>query len=290
MIFLQTVASGLATGSLYALAAIGLVLIFKTSNVVNFAQGEMAMFSTFIAYELLSKWGVSYWTALIGAILFALAFGWLVQWIFLSRLSTANVLNQIIVTLGLFMVFEGIAGVIWGNIPTSFPTAVSPKPIHLGQVVLTLNELFIIGVTLVLMLVFYFVFKYSLIGLAMRGVAQNSMASRLMGISEKRVFGWTWAISTMLGAVAGILIAPTLFLSPSFMEIVSVKAFAAAVLGGFSSLPGAVVGGLLLGVIENIFGIYVSTALKTTFVFTLIILVLYIRPNGLFGKKVVKKV
>jgi branched-chain amino acid transport system permease protein len=290
MVFLQTVVSGLGVGSLYALAAIGLVLIFKTSNVVNFAQGEMAMFSTFIAFQFLHKWGASYWIAFVAACVFALVLGWFVEWAFLSRLANANILSQIIVTLGLFLVFEGAAGLIWGNVPTSFPTAVSTTPVHVAGVVMTWNEIFIASVTVLFMLIFYVVFKYTMIGLAMRGVAQNVIAARLMGISGKQVFSWTWAISTLLGAVAGILIAPTLFLSPSFMDVVSVKAFAAAVLGGFSSLPGAVIGGLLLGVIENIFGIYVSTALKTTFVFALIIIVLYIRPTGLFGKKGVKKV
>jgi branched-chain amino acid transport system permease protein len=287
---LQTIASGLAVGSLYALAALGLVLIFKTSNVVNFAQGVMAMISTYVAHEFLTKWGSPYWLAFAAAILFAMGFGWIVQWLFLARFSQANLLNQIIVTLGLFLIFEGIAGMVWGNTPTSFPAPVPSQVFQLGNVVLTWNDLLIMIVTFSMMFVFYLFFKYSMAGLAMQAIAQNAIAAKLMGVSGETIKGWTWAMSTMMGAVAGILIAPTLFLSPSFMDVVSVKAFAAAVLGGFTSLPGAVVGGLLLGIIENLFGIYVSSSLKTTFVFALIIILLYIRPSGLFGKKEVKKV
>jgi len=289
-VFLQTILNGLAVGSLYAVAAIGLVLIYKTSNVVNFAQGEMAMFSTFIAYEFLSKWGTPYWVAAVASIVFALTLGWGVYWLILSRLSKAGLLSQIIVTLGLFLVFRGAAGAIWGNIPFAFPTVVSTATFHIGSAAVTWYQLFLMIVTLVLMLLFYVLFKYTNIGLAMQAVSQNMLAARLMGVSVHRVYSFSWAISTALGAVSGLLIAPILFLSPSFMETVAVKAFAAAVLGGFSSLPGAIVGGLILGVIENLFGFYVSTAFKATFVFFIIIAVLYVRPTGLFGAKEVKKV
>lgn len=288
--FFQTIVSGLALGSLYALAAIGLVLIFKTSNIVNFAQGEMAMISTFVAFQFLSKWGTPYWAAALIALIFAFGLGWLVYALVLARLKQADPLSQIIVTLGLFLVFHGVAGAIWGNIPSAFPAAVSSTTFQLGSASVTHYQVFVMAVTLVLMLMFYLLFKFTRTGLAMQAVAQNMSAARLMGVSINQVFGYTWAISTLLGAVAGLLIAPILFLTPSFMETVAVKAFAAAVMGGFTSLPGAVVGGLLLGIIESLFGFYVSTALKTSFVFALIVLILYVRPTGLFGGKEVKKV
>lgn len=286
----QTILSGLAVGSLYALSAIGLVLIFKTSNIVNFAQGQMAMLSTFVAFQMLTRWGFPYWLAALASLVFALVFGFFVYIVFLSRLKRAEVLSQIILTLGLYLVFRGVAGVLWGNVPFTMPAAVSTNTVHIGSAVVTWYQLFIMIVTLLLMVVFYAMFRYTKTGLAMRAVSQNQQAARLMGVSLTRIYGATWAVSTALGAIAGLLIAPILFLSPSFMDSVAVKAFAAAVLGGFSSLPGAVLGGLVLGVMESVFGFYISTDLKSTFVFLLIIGILYVRPQGLFGTREVKKV
>lgn len=288
--FLQTVLSGLAVGSLYALAAIGLVLIYKTSNVVNFAQGELAMFSTFIAYAVLSRWGAPYWLGALAAVVFALGLGWAVYWLLLARLSRAPLLSQIIMTLGIFLVLQGVAGAVWGNIPYPFPTPVQLTVYRVGSAFLTSTQIVTFAVALLLMLLVYALFRFTRVGLAMQAISQNMTAARLMGVSVNRVYGFGWALSTALGAVAGMLIAPTLFLSPTFMEGVMIRAFAAAVVGGFSSLPGAVVGGLLFGVLESLFGFYVSPSFKASFVSLVIIAVLYVRPHGLFGAREVKKV
>lgn len=290
LVLLQQIASGLATGSLYALAALGLVLIYKTSDIVNFAQGEMAMVTTFISFTLMSAMGFSFGPAFFLALLFAIFFGMLTERIFMRPAIKAPILSQIILTLGLFTMFRGAASMIWGNEPTSYPVALKGEPMSLSGIILTPNDFFIVAVTLVLMLVLYLLFKYTKIGLAMRAVAMNVQTSRLMGIKVGSVYSYTWAASAVLGGVAGMLIAPVTFLDPTMMGEVQIKAFAASVLGGFMSLPGAVVGGLLIGVIENLIAGYVSAELKTSFVFLLIIVVLYIRPAGLFGKKYVKKV
>jgi branched-chain amino acid transport system permease protein len=287
---LQQIVSGLATGTLYALAALGLVLLYKTSDIVNFAQGEMAMVTTFFSFTMMSALGFSFGPAFFMALLFAVFFGMITERVFMRPAIKAPHLSQIILTLGLFMIFRGAASMIWGHEPTSYPVALEGEPINLAGIIFTPNNLFIITVTIFLMLGLYIFFKYTKIGLAMRAVAMNVQTSRLMGIKVGPVYSYTWAASAVLGGVAGMLIAPVTFLDPTMMSEVQIKAFAASVLGGFMSLPGAVVGGLLIGVIENLIAGYISAELKTTFVFLLIIIVLYVRPAGLFGTKYVKKV
>ncbi|MFC4767839.1 branched-chain amino acid ABC transporter permease [Effusibacillus consociatus] len=286
----QQIVSGLAAGSLYALAALGLVLIYKTSDLVNFAQGEMAMISTFFGFTVMHSLGFGYWISFLAALVFAALFGMLVENIFMRPVQKAPVLSQIILTLGLYMAFRGIAGMIWGYEPTSYPVAVEGEPIEVGSIVVTPNQIFIFALTLVLMFLFFCLFRFTLTGLAMRAAAQNLRTAELMGIRVGAIFSLTWAISAVLGGIAGILIAPTTFLDPNMMGEVAIKAFAAAVLGGFASLPGAVIGGLSIGLFENLVAGYVSAELKTAFVFFLIIFILYVKPTGLLGIKQVKKV
>jgi branched-chain amino acid transport system permease protein len=195
-----------------------------------------------------------------------------------------------IMTLGLFMVFNGAAGWVWGFDPVSFPRAVSGRPIWLGDLIITRDSILVLAVTIAMALALYVVLRFTMAGIAIRATSQNSRAARLMGVPVPKVYALTWGISAVLGAVAGILIAPTTFLSPSMMAEVQIKAFTAAVLGGFSSLPGAVVGGLLLGVLENLVAGYISTELKSTFAFALIVVVLFIRPSGLLGTPPKRKV
>ncbi len=288
--FGQQVVSGLSAGCLYALAALGLVLIYRTMDIVNFAHGEMAMVSTFMAHTLLVRLGLSYIPAALGAIIFAFIFGMAVERIFLRPIQGGPLISLMIMTLGLFMVFNGAAGWVWGFDPVSFPRAVSGRPIWLGDLIITRDSILVLAVTIAMALALYVVLRFTMAGIAIRATSQNSRAARLMGVPVPRVYALTWGISAVLGAVAGILIAPTTFLSPSMMAEVQIKAFTAAVLGGFSSLPGAVVGGLLLGVLENLVAGYISTELKSTFAFALIVVVLFIRPSGLLGTPPKRKV
>ena len=281
--FGQQVVSGLSAGCLYALAALGLVLIYRTMDIVNFAHGEMAMVSTFMAHTLLVRLGLSYIPAALGAIIFAFIFGMAVERVFLRPIQGGPLISLMIMTLGLFMVFNGAAGWVWGFDPVSFPRAVSGRPIWLGDLIITRDSILVLAVTIAMALALYVVLRFTMAGIAIRATSQNSRAARLMGVPVPKVYALTWGISAVLGAVAGILIAPTTFLSPSMMAEVQIKAFTAAVLGGFSSLPGAVVGGLLLGVLENLVAGYISTELKSTFAFALIVVVLFIRPSGLLG-------
>ncbi|MBC7257212.1 MAG: branched-chain amino acid ABC transporter permease, partial [Chloroflexi bacterium] len=237
----QQIVSGLAAGCLYALAALGLVLIYRTMDIVNFAHGEMAMVSTFVAYTLLSRLGLPYVLAAAGALAFAALFGMLVERVFLRPIQNGPLISMMIMTLGLFMVFNGAAGWIWGFDPVSFPYAVKGRPLILWGLIITRDSLLVLTVTLVMAIALYLVLKFTLAGIAIRATSQNARAARLMGVPVPRVYSLTWGISSALGAVAGILIAPTTFLSPNMMAEVQIKAFTAAVLGGFSSLPGAVV-------------------------------------------------
>ncbi|MBP2017803.1 branched-chain amino acid transport system permease protein [Symbiobacterium terraclitae] len=289
MILAQQIISGLATGSLYALAALGLVLIFKTSDVVNFAQGEMAMFGTFIMFTLLKAGGLPYWGAFVLALAFAFLMGAAIERAVLRPLAQAPLISVLIATLGLMQIINGVAGWIWGYQAKPFPTAVSGSPISLGSLIITLPDLVNLVVSLAVMAGFFVLFKFTKLGIAMRAVAENRVAARLMGIATDRILSLTWGLGGILAATAGILIAPVTNLDINMMADMQIKAFTAAVLGGFTSLPGAVVGGLTLGVLENIVGQFVPQ-LKTPFAFALIVLVLVVRPAGLMGTVQRKKV
>jgi len=283
----QLVVSGLAAGSLYALMALGLVLIYKTTDIVNFGYGDMTMFSTFIAYALLTWYGLPFWTSFLGAIIAGFLLGILVDRGILRPARNAPVVSLLIATLGIGMMLEAIAGWIFGYDVKAFPYALKGPPIILGNVILRRHDLLVFAVAAAIALLLFAMFKFTDIGIAMRATAQNKRAARLMGISTERISALSWALGVGIGAVAGVLIAPIAFLGLTRMIPVMIKAFAAAVLGGFTSMPGAIVGGLLLGVTENLVSGYMPpplAPLKTTFIFLVLILVLAIRPQGLLGE------
>jgi branched-chain amino acid transport system permease protein len=285
----QLLVNVLALGSLYALTAFGIVLIFKTTRVITFAQGETAMFSTFVAFTLLTAFQLPFAVAFVLTILFAGAFGALIERVVLRRISTTTVLNPVIVTVGLSLILLGAAGWIWGYEIRTFPDPVVGPPFHLGTVVVSQLNALIFVVTLVLMTVLFGFFRFSPTGIAMRAVAENRTAAQLMGISIGRMNSLGWGMGTAMGAVTGMLIAPINYLDPGMMGDVALKAFAAAVVGGLTSLPGAVVGGLLLGIIDSVAGFEVAE-LRNTIAFALIVLVLVVRPGGLLGRHETKKV
>ncbi|MFZ5818091.1 MAG: branched-chain amino acid ABC transporter permease [Bacillota bacterium] len=287
--FLQYVIGGLAAGSLYALAALGLTLIFKTSEIVNFANGEMAMVSTFAAFFLLRAWEWPYWAAFLGALAFAALLGILLERLFMRPVQKANHLNQIMVTLGIFLVLNGTVSVYVYE-PQPFPKPVEGAPFMVSGLFISRDSVLIFIIATAIMLALYLFSTYTLSGIALRATAQNLLTSRLMGVPTGRVYAITWAFAAMLGAVAGMLIAPTTGLDPNFMGDVAIKAFAGAILGGLGSLPGAVAGGLLLGVLENLIVGYLAPELKAVFAFSLILLVLVIRPQGIMGAPLRRRV
>ncbi|SHH80753.1 branched-chain amino acid ABC transporter permease [Sporanaerobacter acetigenes] len=286
----QVIVSGLITGSLYALAALGLVLIFKTSDIVNFAQGEMAMFNTFIAYTLMTKLGMPYLLAFVLTIIFAAIMGYLVQRIVIRPLFGSPLISSMIATLGLIMILNGLAGNLFGFETKNFPKMLNKNNIVIGSISIDPNSLLIILITIGIMFVLFYYFKYAMKGLAIRAVAQDPEAAKLMGISIDKVTMSTWMMSSILSAIAGMLIAPTTFLDINMMADVHLKSFSSAVLGGFNTFLGPVAGGFILGVVENLFGRYASLEWKTVFVFALIVIMLVVKPNGIFGKEYRKKV
>ncbi len=285
----QLVVNGLALGSLYALTAFGIVLIYKTTDVITFAQGEMAVFCTFIAFTLLETKLLPFVVVFVLTVIFAILFGIVIERGVLRRISTTSVVNSVITTVGLSLILVGLAGWIWGYETRPFPPPVDGEPFRFGTVVLSQINALILVVTLILMVILFLFFRYTLTGVAMRAVAQNRLAAQLMGINVNRINAIGWGVGTALGAVTGILIAPLNYLDPGMMGDVALKAFAAAVLGGFTSLPGAVVGGLLLGIIDSVAG-FQMPHLRTTIAFLLIVLVLVVRPGGLLGRHEIKKV
>jgi branched-chain amino acid transport system permease protein len=286
----QLVASGLALGSIYALLALSLVLINKATDVVNFAQGEMAMFGTFVCFALLTKAGLPLVAVLVLAAPIGAVLGMATERVAMHPLRTAPQVNALIATIGLWMIFHHAAGWIWGYDPVSFPSLFSQEPVDVLGARVAQNSLGIIGVSIAVMVLLYLFFEYTHTGIAMRAASMNRRAAQLMGVNVGRVALVAWGLATAISVVSGFLVAPLTFLDFEMMFAVLLKAFAGAILGGFNSLPGAAVGCLVIGVFENLFAAYVSTAFKDTFAFGLIILVLMFRPQGLFTRRIAKKV
>ena len=291
-IFVQQVVSGLATGGIYASLALALVMIYQATDVVNFAQGEMAMFSTYLAWTFLQA-GMPYWVAFCCTVVVAFVGGLVIERVVIRPVENAPILSIVIVTLGLLVILNSTAGWIYSYIQKPFPSPFPSKPIRIGNIVFGAHDLGAIGVTLVVLALLFAFFRYTTLGLAMRAAAQNPASSRLCGIRVSWMLALGWGLAAAFGAVAGIMVAPVVFLDPNMMVGIQLYAFAAATVGGFTSPLGAVVGGLLVGVTENLVGTYVSfigTELKLTVALAMIIVVLLVRPSGLFGRTVVRRV
>jgi branched-chain amino acid transport system permease protein len=291
-IFFQQVVSGLATGGIYASLALALVMIYQATDVVNFAQGEMAMFATYLTWSMLNA-GIPYWWAFLATVIVAFVGGLLIQRIVIRPVENAPILTIVIVTLGLLVICNSVAGWIWSYVQKPFPSPFPAKPLRIGNIVFGAHDLGEIGVTLLTLLLLFLFFQYTPLGLAMRASAQNPVSSRLAGIRVSRMLALGWGLAAAFGAVAGMMVAPILTLEPNMMGGIQIYAFAAATLGGFTSPLGAVVGGFLVGIIENLVGTYVSfigTELKLTVALAMIIVVLLVRPSGLFGRVHVRRV
>jgi len=289
-VILQLIISGLAIGSVYALLALAMVLIHKATDVVNFAQGEMAMFSTFLCFALLHRLGVPFLLVFILSVPIGFLLGAVVERIIIQPIAGDPPVNLLIVTIGLWIIFNNLAGAIWGCDPYTFPSLFGAEPIELFGARVSPNSLGMIVVAILVMGALYLFFEKTREGTAMRAASMNRRAARLMGISVPRVWMLSWGLAGAIGGIAGVLTAPITFLDFEMMVAVLLKAFAGAILGGFNSLPGAVVGGLTIGLLETLFGAMVSGTFKDTFAFGIIILVLMIKPTGLFGRSGIKKV
>ena len=283
--FLQYVVSGLATGSIYALVALGLALIYRSTRILNFAHGDMATAGTFIALTLLGlnlNYGPAFILALIFGAILAMTFYFCV--LVPAQRREATLLGQIILTLGLGLILQGLIAYFGTPEPQSFPFPLSDTKIYeFGGVVMSQLSLGTFAIGLLASLLFYLLVQKTRLGLAMRATSENLPAAQTMGIPTRQILALSWGLAALLGVLAGLFLAPALLFDTFFMLEPFLKGFAAAILGGLNSLPGAIVGGLILGVAESLAGGFISIAFKNTFAFLIIIVVLLVRPEGLLG-------
>jgi branched-chain amino acid transport system permease protein len=289
---LQQIVSGVASGAIFASLALALVLIYNAMGLVNFAQGEMAMFATFIAYALIQH-GTSYWIALPATLVIAFAGGVVIQRVVIRPVERAPVLTLVIVTLGLATLVNGAAGFLFGYEPREFPSPFSVQTVSVGGVIASFQDLGVIAVSLVVLVLTYLLLQHTSLGLTMRAAAHNPDASRLLGIRVSWMLALGWGLAAAVGAVSGIMIAPIQVLDPNMMQTILIYAFAGAVLGGIESPIGAVVGGVTVGVVVNLAGAYVPFVggdLRLAVAMAIIIGVLILKPNGLFGRPTARRV
>jgi branched-chain amino acid transport system permease protein len=293
-LFAQLTVSGLAQGAIYASLALALVLIYRATEVVNFAQGAIATFTTYVAWQLM-QWGLSYWPAFFATLAIAFAGGIAIERIAIRPVERANTLTIVIVSIGLLILIEGAVGWIWSPQVKFMPAMFPIHPIRVGGVAFTLSDIGSIGVATATVLLLWLFFRFTKVGLAMRAAALRPDAARLVGVRVSWMLALGWGFAAVLGAVAGMLAAasPTALLQPTMMDAILIWAFAAAVLGGLESPAGAVVGGLAIGVGLNLLTGYVSwitPELQLPAAFVIMLGVLLVKPSGLFGRPSVRKV
>ncbi|MGI6875911.1 branched-chain amino acid ABC transporter permease [Amycolatopsis sp. 3B14] len=282
--FLDLTLAGLTSGAVYAAVALALVLIWRSTRIVNFAQGGMMMITTFLGYTVVSHGG-SYWLALAVAIAAGLVLGAVVERVLIRPVAKRPPLDAVVVTFGLLVGLQGIAGMVFGGTPQSYPPAFSIAGFQVGgrQILFSPNDLWIVGVVLAVMVVLAVVFRRTSAGLRMRATAFAPEVARLLGVRVGRMLTVGWALAAVVGAVAGVLIAPSTFVSPTAFDAVLVFGFTAAVIGGLDSPPGAVVGGVALGLVLSFVSGYLGPDIVTLGALVVLIVVLMVRPHGLFG-------
>ena len=289
---LQQVVSGIASGGIFASLALALVLIYNAMGLVNFAQGEMAMLATFVAFALIDH-GVSYWIAFPATLVIAFAGGIVIQRIVIRPVERAPILTLVIVTLGLATLVNGLAGFAFGYVPRSFPSPFPADTVSLLGAFVSYRDLGVIAVSAVVLLAIYLLLQRTKVGLTMRAAAHHPEASRLLGVRVSWMLALGWGLASAVGAVSGIMAAPILLLEPNMMQTIIIYAFAAAVLGGIESPLGAVVGGVIVGVTVNLAGAYlpfVGGDLQLAVALAIIVAVLVLKPNGLFGRPNARRV
>ena len=287
-LLIHQILSGLATGGIYASVALALVMIYQATHLVNFAQGEMAMFATYLAWTLMQA-GVPYWGAFFVTVGAAFIGGIVLERVVIQPVESAPILSVVIVFIGLLVIFNSVAGWIYSYTIKPFPSPFPTQPLF-GNSYVTSHELGSTAVTLTVLLLVFVFFRYTPLGLAMRAAAQNPVSSRLVGVRVGWMLALGWGLASAIGAVAGIMVAPVVFLEPNMMGGILLYAFAGALLGGIDSPGGAVLGGFIVGVLENVVGVYLGTELKLTVALVIIVGVLVVKPSGLFGKVHVARV
>jgi branched-chain amino acid transport system permease protein len=289
--FVQLIISGSAQGCIYGLIALGFVLIYKATETVTFAQGDLMMLGAFCGLVLMTILGFPFWLAVLSSIAAMALFG-----VFAERLVIRPVLGQpafsiVMLTIGISYIARGLITMVpvIGTETHTLPVPYKDMTLRLGELVLAYEHLAVIGATALLCLGLFALFRYSKIGIAMQASSQNQIAAYYMGIPVQRLNGVVWGLAAAVAAIAGLLLAPITFVHAN-MGFIGLKAFPAAVVGGFSSLPGAIVGGLIIGIVESLSGFYLPEGFKDIAPYIVVLIMLMVKPNGLFGEKLRKKV
>lgn len=288
---LQLIISGAAQGCIYGLIALGFVLIYKATETVSFAQGDLMMLGAFIGLVTMTLMGFPFWISVLSAIVAMGLFGLVVERLVIRPIIGQPQFTIVMLTIGIGYVLRGLVTMIpaIGTETHTLPVPYKDMVLRAGGLVVSAEQLVVIGSTALLCLLLYALFRYSTIGIAMQAASQNQLAAYYMGIPVKRLNGLVWALAAAVAAIAGLLLAPITFVHVN-MGFIGLKAFPAAVVGGFGSLPGAIVGGLIIGIVEALAGFYLPTGFKDIAPYIVVLLMLWFKPNGLFGEKLRKKV
>lgn len=279
----QQIMSGLATGSLYALTAIAVVVVFRNTRTINLAQGDFAMIGAFLGVFFLKELGLNYYATIALVVGCAMLLGILTERIVMRPIADSDWLTLFTATLGVYYILHGLAGWIWGRDTKAFPITFDPTPVEIFGALVSKGHLANMAWAAGIGLGLYLFFKYTRQGIAMRAVTDDPETAKLMGIPVRFIVMLTWAMAGLLAGFVGVLIAPIIYVSPQMMDEVLVKGYVAAVFGGLYSIPGAVIGALMIGVAENLAGGYLGSHYKTATAFVMIVALLALRPQGLFG-------
>ena len=286
---LQLLISGVSLGCVYGLIALGFVLIYKATEMVNFAQGDMMMLGAFTGFTYINLLGLPFFWGVLATILTMAVFGVIIERLVLRPMIGEPPFAVLMITIGLGFIFRAFAGVVWGNDPKNISSPLTGGVVRMGEITIGYENLAVIGGTALLCAGLYCFFRFTRLGIAMQAVSQNQLAAYYVGIPVKRVFSIVWALSAAIAATAGILVAPVSLVDP-MMGFIGIKAFAAAIVGGFGSLPGAIIGGLLIGIVEQFAGLYGPPGSADMSAYVILLLMLMVRPEGIFASMQRKKV
>jgi branched-chain amino acid transport system permease protein len=285
----QLLISGISQGCVYGLIALGFVLIYKATEMVNFAQGDMMMLGAYVAFSYINLAGMPFFWGLLATVVTMALIGALIERAILRPMIGEPPFAVLMITIGLGFILRAVAGAVWGTDPKAISNPFTGGVARIDEVSIGFENLAIIVGTAILCLVLYLFFRYARLGIAMQAASQNQLAAYYVGIPVKRIYSLVWAMSAAIAAAAGILVAPVSLVEP-VMGFIGIKAFAAAIVGGFGSLPGAIVGGLLIGIVEQFAGLYLPTGFADTSAYVILLLMLFVRPEGIFATMQQKKV
>lgn len=288
-LFIQLTLTGLTNGAILALAALGFVLIYKSSDVINFAQGEFLLVGAYVTFGMIAQFGLVWPLGMVITLLAAVALGVIVERLVLRPMIGEPIISVIMVTIGLSSLLRAIVNTIWGTVPRAFPRFIPSQPVQILGATIGADRLWAIVIAIILLTLFSFFFRRSREGIAMRAVADDQQAALSMGISVKKIFAWAWSIAAATAAIAGALVANIVGVSGELSGF-GLHVFPVVILGGLDSIPGAIVGGIIIGLLQTYTGGYIGQGLNQVIPFVVLILILMVRPYGLFGQEIIERV